>query len=181
GNKARIVAPTVIITGRIRSIPASGRARSSGSPFSCISSMKSNSTITWLTMTPMRLATPRNAMNPKGVPKFSAYEPVYWSSRVVEFRRVAGTAHLHRGKNLFKCKVHGGAATGSSADLSTDHSAGFSRSFGRASGISERQGVWRAAGATHIFRPRCGPAFRDALSRRRHKLLGGADKRNQLF
>jgi len=28
-----MVAPTVIITGRIRSMPASGRARSSGSPF----------------------------------------------------------------------------------------------------------------------------------------------------
>ena len=31
GNKARIVAPTVIITGRMRSIPASARARFSGS------------------------------------------------------------------------------------------------------------------------------------------------------
>src|SRR5580693_5211659 len=64
GNKARIVAPTVIITGRMRSIPASGRARSSGSPFSCISSMKSNSTMTWLTMTPIRLASPRNPAPP---------------------------------------------------------------------------------------------------------------------
>src|SRR5438874_11248080 len=34
-------------------MPASVRARSSGSPFSCISSMKSNSTMTWLTMTPI--------------------------------------------------------------------------------------------------------------------------------
>src|SRR5258707_8958550 len=52
-----MVAPTVIMTGRIRSIPASGRARSRGSPFSCSSSMKSKSTMTWLTITPMRLAT----------------------------------------------------------------------------------------------------------------------------
>ena len=28
--------------------------------------MKSNSTITWLTITPTRLATPRNAMKPNG-------------------------------------------------------------------------------------------------------------------
>ena len=30
--------------------------------------MKSKSTMTWLTMTPTRLATPRNAMNPNGWP-----------------------------------------------------------------------------------------------------------------
>ena len=30
--------------------------------------MKSNSTMMWLTMTPIRLTTPRNAMNPNGVP-----------------------------------------------------------------------------------------------------------------
>ena len=34
----------------------------------CISSMKSKSTITWLTITPIRLAIPRNAMNPNGAP-----------------------------------------------------------------------------------------------------------------
>ena len=35
-----MVASTVIITGRIRWMPASGSACSRGSPFSCISSMK---------------------------------------------------------------------------------------------------------------------------------------------
>ena len=47
-------------------MPASSRASRSGLPSSCASSMKSKSTMTWLTMTPMRLAMPRNAMNPKG-------------------------------------------------------------------------------------------------------------------
>ena len=68
GNSARMVAPTVIRTGRSRSIPASRIACSNGSPFWCISSMKSKSTITWLTMTPIRLAIPRNAMKPNGEP-----------------------------------------------------------------------------------------------------------------
>ena len=30
--------------------------------------MKSKSTMTWLTITPIRLAMPRNAMNPNGAP-----------------------------------------------------------------------------------------------------------------
>ena len=46
--------------------PASSSASRMGSPRSCISSMKSKSTITWLTMTPIRLMTPRNAMKLKG-------------------------------------------------------------------------------------------------------------------
>jgi len=61
----RLVAATVIITGRIRSMPASGRARSSGSPFFVPSPHEVESTMTWLTMTPMRLATPRNAIEAK--------------------------------------------------------------------------------------------------------------------
>ena len=43
-------------------------ASSNGSPSSCFSSMKSKRTITWLTITPIKLATPKNAMNPNGVP-----------------------------------------------------------------------------------------------------------------
>ena len=49
-------------------MPASSSASRSGSPCACISSMKSNSTITWLTMTPIRLMMPRNAMKPNGAP-----------------------------------------------------------------------------------------------------------------
>jgi len=45
----------------------SGSACSKGSPFSCISSMKSKSTMTWLTITPIKLAMPRKAINPNGV------------------------------------------------------------------------------------------------------------------
>ena len=62
------MAPTVMRTGRSRMIPASRRACWSGSPSTCFSSMKSKSTITWLTITPTRLATPRKAMKPKGDP-----------------------------------------------------------------------------------------------------------------
>ena len=49
-------------------MPASSSASSSPSPFSRASSMKSNSTITWLTITPTRLAMPRKPMNPNGEP-----------------------------------------------------------------------------------------------------------------
>ena len=41
-------------------------AFSKSSPSMCRSSMKSKSTIEWLTITPTRLATPRKAMKPKG-------------------------------------------------------------------------------------------------------------------
>src|SRR6185295_10031008 len=56
------------MTGRKRTMPASITASSNGSPSSCFSSMKSKRTMTWLTITPIRLATPRKAMKPKGVP-----------------------------------------------------------------------------------------------------------------
>ena len=49
-------------------MPASSSASSSPSPFSRASSMKSKSTMTWLTMTPTRLTIPRKAMKPKGDP-----------------------------------------------------------------------------------------------------------------
>jgi hypothetical protein len=65
---------SVIRTGRRHSIPASRMTYSNGSPFSCISSMKSKSTITWLTMTPIRLAIPGNAMNPKEIDDSEAYQ-----------------------------------------------------------------------------------------------------------
>jgi len=68
GKSPRTVAPTVISTGRRRTMPASSSASRSGSPSACISSMKSNSTMTWLTITPIRLATPRKAMKPNGAP-----------------------------------------------------------------------------------------------------------------
>ena len=48
-------------------MPASSTASFSGSPSSCFSSMKSKSTMMWLTISPTRLMTPRKAMNPKGV------------------------------------------------------------------------------------------------------------------
>jgi YD repeat-containing protein len=56
-----MVASTVIITGRIRWIPASGRACSKGFPFACISSIKSNSTNTYTYDTLNRLTTLANS------------------------------------------------------------------------------------------------------------------------
>jgi len=85
------------------------------------------------------------------------------------------------GKNSFRCKVLRGSTTGSTADLPADHPAVFSWGFGRAGRVPQRQGVPRAAGATCVFRTRRGPAFGDALPRRRHQLLGGPDQRNQLL
>ncbi len=115
------------------------------------------------------------------ISEFRAHQPVYESGWVVEFWRITGTAHLRRRKNSFRSEVLRSAATGSTTDLPADYPAGFSRSFGRASRVPQRQGVPRAAGATRVFRAGRGPALGDALSRRRHQLPGGADERNQLF
>src|ERR1051325_9348118 len=68
GNSAITVAPTVIITGRSRMMPASSNASINGAPSACFSSMKSNNTMMWLTITPTRLTIPRNAMKPNGWP-----------------------------------------------------------------------------------------------------------------
>ena len=65
GKSASTVASTVMSTGRSRMMPASSSDSSKGSPLACISSMKSKSTMTWLTMTPMRLTMPSSAMKPK--------------------------------------------------------------------------------------------------------------------
>ena len=53
GNRAITVAATVISTGRRRTMPASSSASRSGSPARVRSSMKSKSTMTWLTITPI--------------------------------------------------------------------------------------------------------------------------------
>jgi len=98
------------------------------------------------------------------ISEFSAYQPVYRSSWVVEFRRIADAAHLRRRKNSLQCKVHGGQTTGGSTGLPADHPTGFSWSLGLPSRIPQRQGVPRA-GTACVFRSRRGPPFGDALSR----------------
>src|SRR5882724_5332258 len=91
------------------------------------------------------------------ISEFSAYEFIYGSRGIMEFRRITGAAHLRRGKNSLPCKVYGGAAAGSSAYLSADHPAGVSWSFGGASGVPQGQRVPRAARTTCVFRSRRGP------------------------
>src|SRR6266566_4932241 len=95
----------------------------------------------------------------KWISEFSAYQLVYRSSWVVEFRRITGTAYLRRGKNSFRCEAFRSAATGNTADLPADNPAGLSWSFGCASRIPQRPGVPGAAGTTRVFRSRRGATF----------------------
>src|SRR6202022_2831589 len=72
-----------------------------------------------------RLFPPKQLDREQRISEFGAYRPVYRSSWVVEFRRIAGAAHLQRRTNSVQCKVHRGAATGSRASLPANHPTGF--------------------------------------------------------
>jgi Outer membrane efflux protein len=86
------------------------------------------------------------------ISEFSAYQSVYRSGRVVEFRRITGTAHLRRRKNSFRGEILRSSATGNTTDLPADHPAGLPWRFGRAGRVSQGPRVPRAAGATRVFR-----------------------------
>src|SRR5690348_13253519 len=66
GISSPTMARTVVRTGRNRASPASTTACLSGSPLCFVSSMKSNSTMTWEMISPASDATPRNAHEPEG-------------------------------------------------------------------------------------------------------------------
>jgi len=39
------------------------------------------------------------------IPEFRAYQPVHWAGRLVEFRRITGTAHFRRRKDSIRRQV----------------------------------------------------------------------------
>ena len=97
----------------------------------------------------------------------------------LDLRSVGYAADFHGESNSFECETGGSAATDFVADLPADDPGRVSQRIGCAHCTAEVAGVSSAAGVTVCFGARCGAIVAHAIQRRRYRVSGSADERNE--